>query len=119
MDLLARLESDLRNEEGYFRAQLLREDVARLRRLKELAATAPNIDAFKKEGRMIGWTPGDARSWELGETLDPLLEVFYATATCSSGEDADARLLTAWQAFDRQRMERLVGCLSRVPQPRS
>jgi hypothetical protein len=118
MDLLARLEADLRSEESYFRAQLLREDVARLKRLLELAATAPNIDVFKKEGLMIGWTPGDTRSWELKATLDPLLEAFYATAAGGVGADADDRLLAAWQAFDAQRMERLVGCLSRVPRPR-
>lgn len=117
MDLLARLESDLRTEEGCFRAQLLREDVARLRRLQELAAAAPDIEAFKKAGRAIGWTPGDARSWELRNTLDPLLEAFYAAATCKGGE-ADGRLLAAWEAFHRQRIERLVGCLSRVPRPR-
>ena len=118
MDLLARLESNLRNEGGYFRAQLLREDLARLRRLEELAAAAPNIEAFKKQGLMIGWTPGDTRSWELRQTLVPLLEAFYAATTASGGEDADGCLLAAWQAFDNQRMERLVGCLSRVARPR-
>jgi hypothetical protein len=118
MDLLARLEADLRSEESYFRAQLLREDVARLERLQELAAAAPNVNAFKKEGLMIGWTPGDTRSWELKATLDPLLEAFYATATRGAGADAEGRLLTAWRAFDAQRMEWLVGCLSRVPRPR-
>jgi hypothetical protein len=118
MDLLARLEADLRSEESYFRAQLLREDVARLERLRELAAVAPNLEAFKKEGRMIGWTPGDTRTWELQATLDPLLEAFYAGATCGVTADADGRLLAAWRAFDAQRMEQLVGCLSRVPQPR-
>lgn len=118
MDLLARLQADLRSEESYFRAQLLREDVARLQRLQELAAAAPNIDAFKKEGLMIGWTPGDTRSWELEATLDPLLEAFYATATRAAGADADGRLLAAWRAFDAHRMERLVGCLARVPRPR-
>lgn len=118
MDLLARLEADLRSEESYFRAQLLREDIARLGRLQELAAAALNVDAFKKEGLVIGWTAGDTRSWELEATLDPLLEAFYATATGGASANAEGRLLAAWRAFDRQRMERLVGCLSRVPQPR-
>jgi hypothetical protein len=119
MNLLARLEADLRSEESYFRAQLLREDVARLKRLLELAAAEPNLDAFKREGLMIGWTPGDTRSWELKATLDPLLEAFHAAATGGGvGADADDRLLAAWQAFDAQRMERLVGCLSRIPRPR-
>jgi len=117
MDLLARLESDLRTEESAFRAQLLCEDVARLRRLQQLVAAAPDLAAFKKGGLAIGWTPGDARSWELRDTLDPLLEAFYAAAT-SEGAEADGRLLAAWEAFHGQRMERLVGCLARVPRPR-
>ena len=118
MDLLARLEADSRSEESYFRAQLLREDIARLKRLRELAAVAPNVDAFKKEGLMIGWTLGDSRTWELKATLDPLLEAFYAEATCGAAADADGSLLAAWRAFDAHRMERLAGCLSRVPRPR-
>jgi hypothetical protein len=118
MDLRARLEGDLRDEESYFRAQLLREDLARLERLQELAATEPDLAAFKKAGLMIGWTPGDTRTWELRATLDPLLEAFYASATGGGSADADGRLLAAWEAFDAERMERLVGCLSRVPRPR-
>jgi hypothetical protein len=118
MDLLARLESDLRSEESYFRGQLLREDLARLKRLEELARSAPDANAFKNEGRMLGWTQGDARTWELRATLDPLLGAFYATATGGGGVEADNHLLAAWRAFDTQRMEHLVGCLSRVPRPR-
>ncbi len=118
MDLRARLERDLRSEESYFRAQLLREDVARLEHLQELSATAPDVEAFKKAGLMIGWTPGDTRTWELRSALDPLLEAFYASAAHGGGADADRRLLAAWEAFDAQRMERLLGCLSRVPRPR-
>lgn len=118
MELLARLESALRTEESYFRAQLLREDVARLKRLAELAATAPNLEAFKREGLMIGWTPGDTRSWELKAMLDLLLNAYYATAICGgSAATEEDRLLAAWQAFDAQRMQRLVGCLARVPRP--
>ena len=117
MDLLARLESEMRKEESYFRAQLLREDLARLERLKDLAARLPGVEAFKKEGLTIGWTPGDTRSWELKSTLDPFLEAFYAAATRGSGADTDGRLLGAWRAFDAQRMDRLVGCLARVPRP--
>jgi hypothetical protein len=118
MDLRARLESDLRSEESYFRAQLLREDMARLERLQELAAAAPDVEAFKKAGLTIGWTPGDARTWELKSALDPLLAAFYASATRGGGADADDRLLAAWEAFDAHRLERLLGCLSRVPRPR-
>ena len=118
MDLLARLEGELRAEESYFRSQLLREDMARLERLQELARTAPDAEAFEKEGRMLAWTPDSMRNWELKEALDPFLQAFYAAATTGGGSDADDRVLAAWRALDAQRMDRLVGCLSRVPRPR-
>lgn len=116
MQLVARLENELLTEESYFRCQLLREDLARLKRLQELACSAPNVQAFEKEGRMLAWTPDSLRNWELKEALDPFLQAFYAAATIG-GSNAEDRLLAAWRALDARRLERLVGCLSRVPRP--
>jgi hypothetical protein len=116
LDLLKRLEASALAEESYFRAQLLKEDIGRLRRLEELSLSAVNLAAFKKAGTMIGWTPGDTRSWELKSTLEPLLEAFYASATAPNIESS-RRLDTAWDAFNIHRVALLVGCLSRVPKP--
>lgn len=110
MQLIARLEALAQKEESLFRAQLLREDVARLRKLQALAQSAPDLDAFKKAGLRIGWTQGDARTHELAEPLARLLEAVYASR--------EEELFPAWEALHRARMERLVGCLSTpVPKP--
>lgn len=110
MRLIADLENLLKEEQSLFRGQLLREDIARLRKLQELAKTAPDIAAFRKSGMRIGWTQGDARTHELREPLERLLDAFYA-----GNEELVAH---AWQALHRARMEKLVGCLSTpVPRP--
>jgi hypothetical protein len=117
MQLLERLEASLRGEESAFRAQLLREDLARLHRLHQLAGAAPDALAFRKEAMMIEWTPGNARTRELEPALGSLLEAFHAATTADAAADAEERLLAAWQTFEARRLERLVGCLARVPRP--
>lgn len=115
MKLIEDLESLIAKEPSMFRAQLLREDVARLRKLQSLAAAAPDAAAFRKAGARIGWTQGDARTHELGEPLERLLAAVYAFEKDSAPE---APIIEAWEALHRARMEKLVGCLSTpVPRP--
>ena len=110
MELIGRLETLVGKEESLFRAQLLREDIARLRKLQELAKSAPDAEAFRKAGMRIGWTQGDARTHELREPLVRLLDAVYASQ--------EEEIFLAWEALHRARMERLVGCLSTpVPKP--
>jgi len=105
-------------EQGPFRAQLLREDVERLRTLQTLARSGPDLAHFKKAGMRIGWTQGDLRTHELRAPLEALLEAVYACETGSAGEDAEDRIEAAWRELHRTRLERLVGCLSTaVPKP--
>lgn len=73
MTFIDELESRLAGEESMFRAQLLREDVARLRRLMELADEYEDRDGFRKAGAYIGRTNGDMRTHELIDQLTPLL----------------------------------------------
>lgn len=104
------LERQLAGEESLFRAQLLREDLARLRRLEELKRDTADEAAFVKAGSRLGWTPGDARTAELREPLEAFLRAAYA------GDDE--RVGPAWEALHRVRLERLLGCLSTpVPRP--
>ena len=117
MDIFDRLGRALSVEESYFRTQLLREDVARLERLRELAGKAAGENAFLRDGLFIDWTPAGLRNGELQATLEPLLGAFFAAARGAPGAEADANLLRAWHAFDAQRMDLLVGCLARVPRP--
>ncbi len=110
MQLIADLERLLATEESMFRAQLLREDIARLRKLEALARSAPDVEAFKNAGMRLGWTQGDARTHELREPLESLLAAVY--------EREEGAVTAAWNEFHRARMERLLGCLSTpVPRP--
>ena len=75
MRLIAELERLAAAEESLFRRQLLREDLARLRKLEALAQSASDVDAFRQSGMRLGWTQGDARTAELAEPLELIDEV--------------------------------------------
>jgi hypothetical protein len=110
MQLLDKLSRLLAEETSLFRAQLLREDIARLEKLEALARQAGDAAAFRKAGARLGWTQGDARTHELREPLERLLDAVYAAR--------EEEIVQAWEALHRARMERLVGCLSTpVPKP--
>jgi hypothetical protein len=110
MRLIKDLERALAREESMFRAQLLREDIARLTKLRELARAATDVEAFCKAGMRLGWTQGDTRTQELHEPLEAFLRAVLA------GDEV--LIARAWEALHRARMERLLGCLSTpVPKP--
>lgn len=118
MRLLEDLERLVAQEQSLFRAQLLREDIARLRKLQELARTTQDAAAFKKTGMRIGWTQGDARTHELGEPLEQLLEAVYAFELGKRDPQQEAHIVECWRELHRIRMERLLGCLATpVPKP--
>lgn len=101
-----------------FRAQLLREDLARLRRLRDLAAAAADREAFAAGARRLGWTQGDQRTPELAPFLDPLIDAVFAYEGGERDDAAEERIRAAWAALTRARVDTLVGCLSnRVPPP--
>jgi hypothetical protein len=111
MFLVTEMEERLAGEESVFRAQLLREDIARLRRLEALARAHADLAGFAKEGLYIGWTQGDFRTHELKAPLEALLAAFHAHETGGGGAAQAQTLRDAWAAFDRARMEKLLGCL--------
>lgn len=118
MRLIEELNGRLAVEQSLFRAQLLREDVARLNKLRELARTAGDLAAYKKASLRLGWTQGDSRTHELRAPLEALMEAIYAYETETGGSEHEARIIEAWTELHRVRMERLVGCLSTpVPKP--
>jgi hypothetical protein len=115
--LIDELERLVGEERSLFRAQLLREDVARLRRLQALAALH-DIEGFLKAAMRVGWTQGDARTQELAEPLGRLLGAVYAYERGRRDPEQDSLIVACWEAMHRARMERLVGCLSTpVPKP--
>ena len=109
MRLIGDLERRLDGEQSMFQAQLLREDIARLKKLGDLARAVADETSFVAAGMRVGWTPGDARTAELREPLEAFLKAAFS--------NDDARIVRAWEELHRVRMERLLGCLS-TPAPR-
>jgi hypothetical protein len=118
MQLTADLTRMLEAEESLFRAQLLREDLARLGKLQVLAEAEPDPAAFRKAGMKVGWTAGDARTHELAGPLDAFLGEVHAYWRGDRTAAREKAVSESWQALHRTRMERLLGCLSTpVPKP--
>lgn len=107
MRLIDILESKIAAEESLFRRQLMKEDVARLRKLLDLKAAAKSRDEFMRDGRHIGWTQGDFKTHEVEGTLAPFLEAVF------DGDEAATERL--WDPFEADRLEKLTGCLSTRP----
>ena len=112
MRLIEELKERLAVEQSLFRAQLLREDVARLNKLRELARSAGDLAEFTQGSLRLGWTQGDLRTHELRGPLEALIEAVYEYETGTGGGEQEARIIEAWTELHRTRMERLVGCLT-------
>jgi hypothetical protein len=128
MHLMRELERKLETEQSYFQAHLLREDIARLTRMRDLARDAADAIAFRKAVLRLGWTAGDLRTHEIREPLEMLADAIYSYVTGTSegtsegtnDREQEARIEQAWLILHRVRMERLMGCLSTpVPKPAS
>ena len=116
MRLAAELEHRLVAEPSMFRAQLLREDLARLARLSELAAAAADRQSYGAAARRLGWTQGDARTGELTR-LGPFIDAVFDYQHGEGGEAIEERIRAAWLALAEERVTRLVGCLASPPPP--
>lgn len=105
------LDSHLAAESGqtdsYFRAALAREDQARLAKLRHLLGQAGTVEQFVKEGLFVGWTAGDLRSKELAPAFEPFARALWI----AEREGRDDGLMTAWNAFNAERMRVLIHCL--------
>lgn len=118
MQLIDELEERARLEESPFRAQMLREDIVRLRRLDEIVRSVPDPDACRRAARRLGWTAQDARTHELAEPLDRLVDAMRRSQFDAAGDADDAEIRGAWLELTRLRLETMVGCLStRLPYP--
>lgn len=116
MQLVTSLKKAVEQEESPFRAQLMREDIARLQRLQNLAEQSSSRDAFVKEGFFVGWTQNDMRTHEFGDELQAFLEALYDHLhEASPSAESESRVTGTWNMLHAKRLERLVGCLSRVP----
>ena len=118
MRLIEELKGRLAVEQSLFRAQLLREDIARIKQLQELARTALDLAEYKKASMRIAWTQGNLRTHELRVPLEALVDAIYAYESGAGGGEQKERIIEAWTDCARTRMERLTGWLSTpVPKP--
>lgn len=114
MHLIESLKAHQASEQSYFRSYLLNEDIARLERVITLARESADSAAFQKAAYFQGWSADDMRTGELLPALTPFLDSVWKFAREGGPENA---VTETWHALDQLRMERLLGCLSRVPKP--
>ena len=117
MRLIEDLERRLATEASPFQAQLLREDIRRLGALRELARTAADAAACRDAAMRLGWTQGDLRTQELRAQLEAVTDAIVEYEAGTPTDALEERIIEAWRALHRTRMERLVGCLG-TPLPR-
>jgi hypothetical protein len=115
MRLIANLEARVASEDSPFRRQLLKEDMARLKRLVELAARSGAKETYLREGLFLGWTAGDFRTPEIEGPLKALLEAVYALVREGATPARDQAVEDAWFVLFKERLEKLTGCLSTRP----
>ena len=117
MRLLDTLQRLVAEEESPFRAQLAREDVARLRQLQELARSAPDLAALKQRGIVLAG-PRETRA---PRSCARRSKHWWTPSMPAKPGRATAGRRRASRSLDRApsaRMERLVGCLTTpVPKP--
>ena len=111
MQLLDQLDELAETSDSLFRRVLAREDAVRLRKLWDLAASAPSLDAYMKDGLYIGWTRDDMRTWELKEQLDPLMAAIFTCRHAPETDGIEETINAAWALFNQHRMKILVHCL--------
>ncbi len=74
----------------------MREDLARLGRVREIAATAGDRTAFFEAARRLGWTQGDQRTHEILGALDAFLGSVFDFEHGDAGESGEERIHAAW-----------------------
>lgn len=117
MRLIGTLKRRLESEESFFQTQLLREDIARLSRMRELAQGTADAAVYTKAVLQLGWTAGNLRTHEIREPLETLADAVYRFEMGARDAAQEAHIEQAWANLHRARMERLTGCLS-TPAPK-
>jgi hypothetical protein len=117
MRLIDILRQRQEKEESIIQMQILREDIARLSRMRELARSAADAGAYMRAALLLGWTAGNLRTQEIREPLETLAQAVYDFEKGARGDDQEACIEQAWVTLHRVRMERLMGCLS-TPAPK-
>jgi hypothetical protein len=113
--LITDLEKRIASEESFFRRQLLKEDVERLKKLAELAAKGESKETYLREGLFLGWTAGNFRTQEIEASVKALLEAVHALVVEGASPDRERTVEETWFTLFNERLEKLTGCLSTRP----
>ena len=111
MELIEELRALAENEESMFRAQLHREDIARLEKLTQLAGTSESLEDFKKAGTYIGWSQNDMMTHRIAGSLSELLDAIYQQHHSERSSKNTSAVKEAWIRLCQERNEKLIKCL--------
>jgi hypothetical protein len=111
MKLINYLDGVIADNAGYVSVQLAKEDLIRVKKLRELAQTSVDLKSMQKAGLYIGWTKGDFRTHELKEPLNALMKTIYEYEHGQTGDRQDEIMMDIWTAFHTLRLKTLVHCL--------
>jgi hypothetical protein len=109
--LIAYLNGVITCNAGYVAVQLAKEDLARVKKLRELAQTSDDLKSMQKAGLYIGWTKGDFRTHELKEPLNALMKAIHEYEHGQTGDPQNEIIMDIWTAFHTLRLKTLVHCL--------
>ncbi len=111
MQLVKTLNNIISGDAGYVQTQLAKEDLARVKKLQELAKTCQNEAEMIKQGLYIGWTNGDIRTHELATPLKQLIKAIYSYENGQASESLDQKIMDIWAGFHKLRLKTLIHCL--------
>ncbi len=111
MKLIRALETVINEGDSFIQIHLAKEDLARVKKLCELAKTAQTPQEMEKDGLYIGWTQGDIRTHELADDLKPLIRAIYDFEKLDGPAEIDDRIMKYWANFHTNRLKTLVHCL--------
>lgn len=111
LQIIDELRDKLDQQDSIVRAQLMREDIARLEKLLPLADSASDLAEFKKTGTYIGWTQNDMMTHRLSEPLSGLLDAIYNLRKNGPDAELDQAVNTAWAELCIVRNKVLFKCL--------
>jgi len=115
MHLIEMLRARITGDLSYFQAYLMREDIGRLEQVVAEVPRHADLASFLAVAVKFGWTAEDRRTADISVPLEAVLSAIYTHLQSDPPTPPDDEITRLWMAFDRHRIDRLAGCLARVP----
>lgn len=120
MRLIETLEASIAGDDSPFRAQLMREDVTRIKELSEAAKDLNSEQALQHTAMQLNWTASQARTDELATEIGALSQAIFehVSAGESVTDQQESAVEQCWLRLHHQRLATMTGCLSTpLPKP--